>query len=1005
MLLHFRYLVFFVVLLFPLTVLSQTALDDLKAGANAISKQNGPEALKLLKRSLAKVEQGEEISKAKLLELKLTLATAYLLTGDMSNAENISLSILPEVKRKDGERSLSYAAVIEMVALANQLSGQYIKSLEYYEKLVELHASLPAIEPAYRARVLSTKSIAHKELGQFIKAIESEEAALTVLRELSPGGSDAIINSLVQLAYLAGQLGDFEAQLKYLQNQYETSLALYGAENESTRQIKDWLEARQEERKKSLSGDDANALGNFTLNVVNVGSIGFPADEVKNLAKAVKQYGKQHPLTLSAIGKYADSLATWGEPNKAIAYYNKAIEIHKQLFSKENADLASLHLRLSSAHSNIFTGDSWKTHHPKAIENAKMALDIYSSLYGDAHLRTIVSLNHYWQLNRFQQARQKDSFLLALRIWKAYTELEQRMLPYMSRQQRVGFRQNFVGLQDNFLEAAWVIYRKMLQDNAIGKSEYWDQSVKDTVELKKAKTWEETQALLDKQNKAYEAARKKDAENENKRDKETQKTISSLYDEWINYKGSISAVENSLNIARLNTANKEHIHLIEKLLDLRKIMANLRSESGADSATRLDAMQLEASAIKKKLYVEIPSLRSDSRFRTADLVKSLTKNSVFIDFARYSGREYMAFIVEPTGKVHIRRLTGGLEGGDEINIAIRKIRSRIDDIIDGEIAIAGSEKKLLRDLHKLYEGIILPMDDILKSYDTIISSPDGLLALLPLGLLNDKKSGKYLVERFNIQNVPSAREWLRLNGSVRRQSRSSSPVVYANPDFNSGSSHIPKQCASQHPNRSVRNVLMKTFKDDCISSLPATADEAKTIQSLLGNVRIFTEVAANEQTLLKEASPRILHLATHGFFIPDPAITNPLEKGGVILSGANTSLAKGESDGIVTGLKLAAMDLSGTELVVLSACETGVGDIQPGEGVAGLNQAFIRAGAKGIVMSLWRVPDKPTAELMTSLYSAMSKGMSPAASLRAAQLRFIKQKVHPLAWAAFVYSG
>jgi CHAT domain-containing protein len=99
------------------------------------------------------------------------------------------------------------------------------------------------------------------------------------------------------------------------------------------------------------------------------------------------------------------------------------------------------------------------------------------------------------------------------------------------------------------------------------------------------------------------------------------------------------------------------------------------------------------------------------------------------------------------------------------------------------------------------------------------------------------------------------------------------------------------------------------------------------------------------------------------------------------------------------------MNLLGTKLVVLSACETGIGDVTYGEGVAGLNQAFMRAGAKGVVMSLWRVPDVATSELMASLYEAMAKGLSPGDALRAAQLQFIHQKSHPLAWAAFIYNG
>jgi len=226
--------------------------------------------------------------------------------------------------------------------------------------------------------------------------------------------------------------------------------------------------------------------------------------------------------------------------------------------------------------------------------------------------------------------------------------------------------------------------------------------------------------------------------------------------------------------------------------------------------------------------------------------------------------------------------------------------------------------------------------------------------------------------------------------------------------------------------------------------LPGTLNEVQNISNNLNNSKVnFTKLIAhdaNEVNFKKEAGEaEILHIASHGFFFPDPEQVekemsrrveksnedesmafrgttnyanwsfvinkNPLMRTGLVLAGANDvwhreSLEEGD-DGILTAAEISNMNLFNTKLVVLSACEKGLGDIKGSEGVYGLQRAFKMAGVKQIIMSLWQVPDKETSEFMTTFYNILilEKDVRKAFSITQKKMR---DKYDPFYWAAFV---
>jgi CHAT domain-containing protein len=134
-------------------------------------------------------------------------------------------------------------------------------------------------------------------------------------------------------------------------------------------------------------------------------------------------------------------------------------------------------------------------------------------------------------------------------------------------------------------------------------------------------------------------------------------------------------------------------------------------------------------------------------------------------------------------------------------------------------------------------------------------------------------------------------------------------------------------------------------------------------------------------------------------------IEDPMIRSGFVLTSANASLMSGNDVGIVSSNKIIELDLKDTDLVVLSACNTGAGNIEKGDSVYGLKKAFALSGAKSLIVSLWSVPSIETTELMTQFYTLLSEGKNKSEALREAKLNIMKKKKNPFYWGAFIISG
>ena len=328
-------------------------------------------------------------------------------------------------------------------------------------------------------------------------------------------------------------------------------------------------------------------------------------------------------------------------------------------------------------------------------------------------------------------------------------------------------------------------------------------------------------------------------------------------------------------------------------------------------------------------------------------------------------------------------------------------------------------------------GKILPY---IKKGETIYFAPSGLLYQLAIEAL-PYDSTHSMTDMFNLVRLSSTRELVHHKDNVQHKKAS----LYGGIQYNmSGKEFLAEsQRYAGTDLLASRGIVDNTNNRGTVAYLKGTKEEVENIYQMLKEnqlqVQLFTSTTANEESFkaLSGKHQNIVHIATHGFYwtdstaqksdyfsqrmmtfdqnMPTPPSIDPLNRCGLLFAGANTAysghsseLPEGVQDGILTAKEISLLDLRDADLVVLSACETGKGEIT-GEGVFGLQRAFKQAGAQTLVMSLWKVDDKATQLLMTEFYrNLISKHQSKREAFRNAQNHIRSQYKAPYYWAGFI---
>lgn len=507
-------------------------------------------------------------------------------------------------------------------------------------------------------------------------------------------------------------------------------------------------------------------------------------------------------------------------------------------------------------------------------------------------------------------------------------------------------------------------------------------------------------------------------------------------------KGLLLKVASELQQVGRLSHDPEMTKLTDELVATRKQLASL-TLSGPTPETRNTHVQT-LTALEDRISVLEGQLgRASARFRRTTepasldkLEASLPKDAALVDYVIYGedGQSKLAAsVLTWEGDKPVYSLINFPDLA-AINAGIQKYRTDIqnEDIELDDLQETGQS---------VYDLLWKPLEQALGARKRVYLVPDGMINILPISALVTK-DGKYLIEKIDLYVLGSSRDLLPSAIPAAKGGY----IIDAGPDYNTDAKPVQEEI-EQVKRRSATFTtdqrggdlrgMASGLRGLHFDPLPGAEREGALIKSEVeggGSTTVFyTREQAQEKYLhdMTEA-PEFLHIATHGFFLkaddnlrkrllslqrgsdvqlPPPG-DNPLLRAGLAFAGINANAAvlgeiDTDNDGVLTALEVLSLNLSGTRLAILSACETGLGEIHEGEGVYGLRRSFQEAGVQSIVTSLWEVSDAGTQTLMTAVYKRLLAGVEPHKALRDSQIEMLHKAEWsaPYIWSAFFMVG
>jgi CHAT domain-containing protein/Tfp pilus assembly protein PilF len=879
------------------------------------------------------------------------LAGVYTDKGEYVKAEPLYLRALAIREKALGNDHPDTATSVSNLGKLYHYQAKYGEAEPLYKRSLDIREKALGKDHPKTAESLNTLAALYVSQGKYVEAEPLHQRALDIREKALGKTHPDTAQSLNNLALVY----DLQGKLEEAEPLYRRSLDI---------------------REKALGKDHPSIA-------INLNNLALLYQKQEKYAEAEPLYkrsldirekalGKDHPSTATGLSNLARVYDAQGKYEEAEPLYKRAIDIFEKALAKDHPDTAN-------SLNNMGTHYLRRGKYAEAEPLYKRALDIREKSLGNDHPATVIGLN---SLSALYMA--KGDLVQAVKFQSLANAASERNL---ARNLVIGSERQklaYLGTLSAQTDRTITLHLHSAPDDPAPRN---------------------LAATLVLQRKGR----------------------------------ALDATSQNLNALR-SRFNAEDQALLDRLTETRSQIARLVF-SGPQKMTieqhrdRIKALEDQADKDEAEISRRSDEFRAQYLSVTLGAVRaSIPPDSALIEFAYYhpfnakaaKGDEaygqprYVAYVLRHEGEIEWKEL-GEAKAIDTAVAAFRKaLRNPMSR--DVKRPARAVDAKVFQPLRPLFGG---------KS--RILISPDGSLNLIPFAALVDER-GRYVVERYSISYLASGRDLLRLE--VARESKGG-PMVVADPDFGGGqviASRLKRQQKNASAGELKAESARSAVKNLYFQSLPDAAQEGEALRAILPGATLLTKRKATKAALSQMHSPRLLHIATHGFFLEDRNLTSaggrgaqalpddteralqelersgapiesPLLRSGLALAGANEH--KEDDNGILTALEVTGLNLWGTKLVTLSACDTGVGEVKNGDGVHGLRRALVLAGAETQVMSLWAVPDKATRELMVSYYRMLQRGQGRGEALRQAQLEMLKKVKwrHPFSWACFIQSG
>jgi len=928
------------------------------------------------------------------------LAVLYSNRGDFSTSEKYLLEVLSIEEKVLGKETIEYAHTLNNLGNLYRDMGNYPKAEIYYLEVKNISEKILGNQHPEYARSLNNLGVIYNDIGDYQKSEIFYLESKTIFEKVFGKEHPEYAHSLNNLGVLYFNMGDYQKSEKY------------------------YIEAKDLRKKifRTEHLDYAGSLGNLGGFYHNIGD--YPKAEIFYLeTKEIleKILGKEHPLYASSLNNLGALYNNIEDFSKAEIYFSEAKDLREKVLGNEHPDYIASLYNLGVIYYNI--GDFSKAEH-FYLE----AKNIREKVLGKEHKDFAQSLNKlgelYIRIENFSKS--EKYFLEAIKIREKLLGNEHPdYLTSLNNLAIINFvTKNFHKAENLKIEADKITIN-IIENNFLFLSErqrelYWN-LYKEDFETTFSCNFSYPSSILTTQS----------------------------YNNILFTKGLLLRTTNGIRDIIYSSNDADLIEQYD-FLKSNRLSLNALKQQENPNFLMISILEATVDSLDKSLTQKSAEYRDFTQeIKWSTIRDLLQEDEAAIEFVHFR-------MLDDKAKFSDTIIYCALLLKKDIENPLWIPLFKENDLLE-----LSKREKNISDLEftqqlysekgpNLYDLIWKPIEKELDEISTIYYAPTGTLhqisfAAVPVsfnhkGTQSDftkthKDTSQLLSHKYNLHLLTSTREILSLKKEVAGSLPKGSAAIYGGlfyepENYETKNSSTYSQLSilnSQFSNNSERGLGIRQ------KFLPGTEKEAELIVKYLNesqiDSRLFLYSAGSEETFkqLSGTETGIIHISTHGFFFEDieehsnndlsnllgsdgrssKTLKNRLLRSGLMFTDSNRAwtgaeIPEGSEDGILSADEIAQMNLVNTKLVVLSACETGLGEAKTAEGVFGLQRAFKLAGVETIIMSLWKVPDNATADLMTFFYQNWLSGNSKQQAFAEAQKQVREKYNDAYYWAGFV---